>query len=385
MHLPIKTEMSYQLEADTGGTPVFIVGMSLNEISFKESKLKFLSGLGYAIYIAAFDLDDEAEDDKDTKELDVKAFFPRPLTSSNLAAFHSFANLEVRNKSPVDHSIDTVLEDQFSLKSQRSSSESSVNSGLFIGESPINRKTVKTILATVDNEIERLGSFDKVSNYPNPLIEKTPFVTSFPKVSEIQTVKLPPIKGDKSPGIDDKKIVENIFPSKLPPTWEPVASFNFPVIELPVKFNLLDDLSLDIFTDVKHIADGSNANVFLANFNNERVIIKMIKAEVQNNPVATHEFDLEHGMLARISHKNIIKVLGAGKTPRRFIVLEYLGGGSLNSLLADHQAKPGLAQKLFRKPSFTYSNLLSRAKDMAEALDYLHFRCHPGATIIHRG
>ena len=90
-------------------------------------------------------------------------------------------------------------------------------------------------------------------------------------------------------------------------------------------------------------------------------------------------------MLARISHKNVIKVLGAGRIPRRFIVLEYLGGGSLNSLLADHQAKPGLAQKLFRKPSFTYATLLARAKDMAEALDYLHFKCHPGATIIHRG
>ena len=34
----------------------------------------------------------------------------------------------------------------------------------------------------------------------------------------------------------------------------------------------------------------------------------MIKSEVKNDAVAVHEFDLEHGMLARVSHPNIIKV-----------------------------------------------------------------------------
>ena len=39
-----------------------------------------------------------------------------------------------------------------------------------------------------------------------------------------------------------------------------------------------------------------------------QVIIKIIKPEVQHDSVAIHEFDLEHGMLARVSHPNIIKV-----------------------------------------------------------------------------
>lgn len=145
----------------------------------------------------------------------------------------------------------------------------------------------------------------------------------------------------------------------------------------------------------------------------------MIKEEVQLDQVAVHEFDVEHGMLSRISHPNIIQVSpphsfsprlvcptpglsnsqiplpsplsspsqlkGAGRLPRRFIVLEYLGGGSLSSILTQNQAKPGIAQKLFRRPSFTYHNLLSRAKDMADALEFLNSTCHPGATIIHRG
>lgn len=34
----------------------------------------------------------------------------------------------------------------------------------------------------------------------------------------------------------------------------------------------------------------------------------MIKEEVQLDQVAVHEFDVEHGMLSRISHPNIIQV-----------------------------------------------------------------------------
>jgi serine/threonine protein kinase len=145
-----------------------------------------------------------------------------------------------------------------------------------------------------------------------------------------------------------------------------------------------DNLLMEHFTDLQHITDGSNANIFLARFNGEKVIIKMIKEEVQLDPVAVHEFDVEHGMLSRISHPNIIQLKGAGRIPRRFIVLEYLGGGSLSSILSQNQAKPGLAQKLFRRPSFTYATLLSRARDMAEALHFLNEECHAGATIIHR-
>jgi serine/threonine protein kinase len=106
---------------------------------------------------------------------------------------------------------------------------------------------------------------------------------------------------------------------------------------------------------------------------------------VQTNPVAMHEFDLEHGMLCRINHPNIIRVLGAGRVPRRFIVLEYLGGGSLHKILSQNQYKPGLAQRLFHKPTFAFVDLLNKAKDLADALEYLHGYCHVGASVIHRG
>mmetsp|Transcript_3431 Transcript_3431/g.5353 ORF Transcript_3431/g.5353 Transcript_3431/m.5353 type:complete len:253 (-) Transcript_3431:276-1034(-) len=89
-------------------------------------------------------------------------------------------------------------------------------------------------------------------------------------------------------------------------------------------------------------------------------------------------------MLARMNHPNIIKLLGAGRLPRRFIVLEWLGGGSLSSVLGEREKKTGLSHKLFKKSTFTYSTLLSMAKDIADAFYYLHNHVHEGATIIHR-
>jgi serine/threonine protein kinase len=115
-----------------------------------------------------------------------------------------------------------------------------------------------------------------------------------------------------------------------------------------------------------------------------QVILKMIKEDVQADRIAMHEFDIEHGILTRLNHPNIIKLKGAGRHPRRFLVLEYMEGGSLQTILMQNQAKPGLAQRLFRKPSFTYANLLLRARDIAQAFKYLHGEVIDGSIIIHR-
>ena len=170
----------------------------------------------------------------------------------------------------------------------------------------------------------------------------------------------------------------------MPHTWDPVDPFSYPVGNIPVKNWVPDNLEMEHFTEIQYIADGSNSNIFLARLNREKVVIKMIREDIQHDHVAVHEFDVEHGLLARVNHPNVIKLKGAGRHPRRFIILEWLGGGTLNSILSQHQVKSGLAQKLFRRPSFTYQNLLSRARDIAEALRYLHSHCHIGASIIHR-
>ena len=105
---------------------------------------------------------------------------------------------------------------------------------------------------------------------------------------------------------------------------------------------------------------------------------------MKSDPIAIHEFDVEHGILTRLNHPNIIKLKGAGRHPRRFLVLEYMEGGSLQTILTQNQAKPGLAQRLFRKPSFTYVNLLIKVREMASAFAYLHEGVLSGVTVLHR-
>lgn len=168
-----------------------------------------------------------------------------------------------------------------------------------------------------------------------------------------------------------------------PPAWDPVDDYNFPVGAIPPALEIPDNLSFDNFTDLKHIADGSNSNVYTAKFRGQGVIVKIITEKAKTNKIAVHEFDVEHGMLARFNHPNIVKLIGAGRHPRRFIVLEHLAGGSLTQVLNGNE-QTGLAKKFFKKNTFSWPTLLHMAKDVADAFAYLHSGVHPDACVIHR-
>lgn len=364
---PVKTEMAYMIQGETEGANVFIVGFAVDKIAYGPSKLKFLSGLGYAIYVAAFDLDedeDSAKDEQKGAELDIKEFMPRPLVTP----FSSMANL-----SGISGSGDLGM-------------------GVWAPQMPdlalLSNDTGEGITMNGESLSDEGDGDYCVGNGATLDIEG-----SSPKALRVRTSSSGSMGGRRLSGDGNLKVkasplsplFDGVTSFSLPPTWDPVDAFSFPVAEIPPVYDVADNLTLNSFTELKHIADGSNSNIFLGLLNGEKVIVKLIKEDVQTDTVAVHEFDVEHGMLSRISHPNIIRLMGAGRIPRRFIVLEYLGGGSLNTILSQNQAKPGIAQRLFRKPSFTYPNLLSKARDMAEALDFLHSRCHPGAAIIHRG
>ena len=350
---PIKTEMACMVKGETEGVLVFIVGFAIDKISFKPSKLKFLSGLAQAIYVAAFDLDEDdtgnGEDDgegdeAETAELDAKKFIPRPLTTTS------------------------------SMLSLHGSEDCSLNLGMGVWTPQI-QDIAKYCVSFINPEEASDYSIGGGESFDSP--SSSPMLTMPPKSTSSSSEKsLLAAQG----GAIAPEILAN-----LPPTWDPVDAFSFPVVEIPAKCTLPDNLTWESFQELSHIADGSNSNIYIGKLSGEKVVVKIIKAEVQLDPIAVHEFDVEHGMLSRISHPNIIQLKGAGRSPRRFIVLEYLGGGSLNSILQEHQSKPGITQKLFRRPSFTYANLLSKARDMADAFDYLHNKCHEGAAIIHRG
>lgn len=497
---PVLTEMSYVVEGRSDGPNVFIVAFSSEIIEKKQSKLKFLFGLGYAISVAVFDFEDESDEERDAvgDELDIKKFTPaRPLVATPMASVGSLhalnaggasaseltatnLGLGIWGKNLSEVNLQALHVTLNTPRSQRAESmEDFGDVGMTLGDSPStrsnhNHKSIQTPQqalpplqhlplsqaithqesteslppASFRSAVEELlGDGENSSNTSRhssaeiiPVANPAPF-TSPPAISglpasptkvTVPILQIPPLttsSGSKKqypsmPELSNLAVasqptdapVMDVYTrsrqqsmdqgnnsshngndtarsahsnhsnfASVAPTWDPQAVFNFPVKEIPPKNLASDDLTMDSFTDIKHLADGSNANVFLGKLRGQRVIIKMIKAAVQTDPVSVHEFDVEHGLLCRMSHPNIIRILGAGIVPRRFIVLEYLGGGTLNTMLSQNLAKPGLASRLFRKPTFTYTNLLLKARDMADAFDYIHRRVHPGSCILHRG
>jgi len=160
--------------------------------------------------------------------------------------------------------------------------------------------------------------------------------------------------------------------------------FSFPMVEIPeiMRFNynvLLEDLK-----NLRHITDGSHSNVFTGEYNGTEVIVKMIKESSVSDPVAVFEFDVECATLARMEHPNILRLIGAGQLPRRFLILEKLTGGTLFHVLNRRKNGEVFPMSMFSRPSFTLSGLLHKARDLASALHYMHAGCSPRATVLHR-
>jgi hypothetical protein len=175
------------------------------------------------------------------------------------------------------------------------------------------------------------------------------------------------------------------------PTWEPNYAFSFPVSKFLVTKVFSSDLVQGDFQNMQKFAEGSNSDIFIATYHSNQVIIKMLKNRLRNSRLPLQELNLEHGMLARLSHPNVIKILGAGDAPQKFIVVEYLGGGTLQQLLhppkENDRKSPAVLNfpSIFKKKcTLPLDRSLRIARDIAVALTYLHDCCE-GATIIHRG
>ena len=170
--------------------------------------------------------------------------------------------------------------------------------------------------------------------------------------------------------------------------------------------NIPQELEWDIFTDVKHLLDSSSCHIYRAFWGPIPVILKLIKEERLSSPVAVAEFDIEEAVLLRIAHPNIIRllgelifsvllitlniitviliiiiiILGSGKKPRKYLVLEYLSGGTLSQSLG---IRNDLSKQKFLK-KFRMIDALKLAYGLSKALHYLHHEWSPVMHIIHR-
>jgi hypothetical protein len=91
------------------------------------------------------------------------------------------------------------------------------------------------------------------------------------------------------------------------------------------------NLTWECFGNVEHRLDSSSCHIYTAVWIIAKipVILKLIKTERLTSAVAVAEFETEENVLLRTKHPNIVRLLGSGNIPRKFLVLELLSGGSL--------------------------------------------------------
>ena len=89
---------------------------------------------------------------------------------------------------------------------------------------------------------------------------------------------------------------------------------------------------------------------------------------------------------SRLDHPNIVSLCGAGLTSKgvRFVVLERLDGGTLTQLLGYDTRIRDRRRRFWRKKQRSYTESLTHAKNIANALEYLHERAVPGSMCLHR-
>jgi CheY-like chemotaxis protein len=118
------------------------------------------------------------------------------------------------------------------------------------------------------------------------------------------------------------------------------------------------------------IGGGAIGNVYAGTdqLTGETVAIKQLRGELSGNmPELVQRFIREGQALARLNHPNIVKVLAtANEGSQHYIVMEYVGGGSLADLLA-------------RQPQLPIERVIAIALELSDALSRAHH-----LKILHR-
>jgi serine/threonine protein kinase len=146
------------------------------------------------------------------------------------------------------------------------------------------------------------------------------------------------------------------------------------------------NLQWDSLRNVEYLTDGGNNWIHTAVLNGKSVVVKTLKPECQDVALAINEIEGELEVHSRLDHPNVVKLIGAGFTPRgvRFVVMERLDGGTLTQLLGYDNRIRDRRRRFWTKKKLSYMDVLKYARSLAEALAYLHGRAIPNVMVLHR-
>eukprot|EP00986_Skeletonema_menzelii_P002740 scaffold771_cov147-Skeletonema_menzelii.AAC.8 len=146
------------------------------------------------------------------------------------------------------------------------------------------------------------------------------------------------------------------------------------------------NLQWESLSNVEYLTDGGNNWIHTAVLQGKSVVVKTLKPECQDVALAINEIEGELEIHSRLDHPNIVKLIGAGFTPRgvRFVVLERLDGGTMTQLLGYDTRIRDRRRRFWAKKKISYMDVLKCARSLAEALAYCHGRAIPNAMVLHR-
>ncbi|CAM9783569.1 unnamed protein product, partial [Phaeothamnion confervicola] len=110
-------------------------------------------------------------------------------------------------------------------------------------------------------------------------------------------------------------------------------------------------------------------------YRGEKMVLKTPLQDSSHYDIAANDIEVEMLLLNQLHHQNIVGLKGAGMLPdgRRFIVLEFLSGGTLSSRLRGKNMMP-----------MAKSDVYEKALELSNALEYLHDLAVPGRIVTHR-
>jgi hypothetical protein len=194
------------------------------------------------------------------------------------------------------------------------------------------------------------------------------------------------LKTESNIGVN--KIDENTLTSISPEISVYEKNIVYPIQEISTKCISLPKLSLKYISNMLYLDEGTRGIIHIGKLWGSLVVIK---SSTSNSNTASNELENERAILERLSHKNIVQILGLGTIPRQFIILEFVDGETLDEFILKKycsQSSIWLRKLLHlpkRKYTLTMNDTASISRQILSALDYLHDKFHPDVKIIHRG
>ena len=133
------------------------------------------------------------------------------------------------------------------------------------------------------------------------------------------------------------------------------------------------------FTNLRKVSQNPTTSFWVGRFGHNPVDIKLPNVYFKKNNTVLHEFENELTALSLINHPNIIQLIGSGVTDNYlpFLIFEHIN----TNTLANH-IESSILHNIIRP--YDEIQYLTMARDIIQALDYLHNKADDKFILIHR-